>query len=151
MHNKINKGFTLIELLVVISIIGVLVGVLLTNFVGVRERAADTKRKSDLIQLKKALRLYYNDYQGYPIDNGFFDEAGGTFRDANTVYMKVVPEYKVYDASPSGENFILYVTLENTSDSDIQDSESRCRTTMDLVGIDSTEYDAVTDFIVCED
>ncbi len=61
-----NHGFTLIELLIVISIIGILAALLLANFSGVRERARDAKRKSDLSQMKNALRLWYNDYQKYP-------------------------------------------------------------------------------------
>lgn len=60
------QGFTLIELLIVITIIGTLAGLLFTNFSGVRERARDAKRKSDVMQIKNALRLYYNDYQRYP-------------------------------------------------------------------------------------
>ena len=57
------RGFTLIELLIVITIIGTLAGLLFTNFSGARERARDSKRKSDVTQMKNALRLYYNDYQ----------------------------------------------------------------------------------------
>ena len=64
--SKKKSGFTLIELLIVISIIGILAALLLANFSGTRERARDTKRKSDLNQMKNALRLWYNDYQKYP-------------------------------------------------------------------------------------
>lgn len=66
---KKNKGFTLIELLVVIGIIAILTGLGMSNFLGARERARDVKKKSELNQLKNALRLYYNDYQSYPKDD----------------------------------------------------------------------------------
>lgn len=61
-----HTAFTLVELLVVIAIIGVLTAVGLANYVGVRERANDSKKKLELKQMKNALRLYYNDYNTYP-------------------------------------------------------------------------------------
>lgn len=59
-------GFTLIELLVVISIMAGLLAFALPNYLGARERARDTKLKSEMSQVKNALRMYYNDYQKYP-------------------------------------------------------------------------------------
>lgn len=59
-------GFTLIELLVVISIIALIVGISLPNFLGARERSRDAKKKAELNQVKTALRLYYNDFNHYP-------------------------------------------------------------------------------------
>jgi len=52
------KGFTLIELLVVISIIGILATLIFANFAGVRERARDAARKSDINQIQKGLEIY---------------------------------------------------------------------------------------------
>lgn len=65
---SIQKGFTLVELLVVIAIIGILSSVLLANFIGVRERARDATRKSDLKQIQSALELYRSDKGSYPLD-----------------------------------------------------------------------------------
>lgn len=134
-----NKGFTLIELLVVVAIIGVLTAVLLVNLVGIRERGADTKKKSDLNQVKNALRLYYNDYQGYPNASGGVlmgctdgasacAQAGGSnlTNASGTVYMKDVPEYTEYSTDGSNETFYLGVTLENSSDPDIASSHTAC-------------------------
>lgn len=55
-----KKGFTLIELLVVIAIIGVLASVVMVSTGTARSKSLDTQRKSDLIQIKNALELYYS-------------------------------------------------------------------------------------------
>ena len=60
------KGFTLVELLIVIAIIGVLSALLMANFIGVRQRARDAQRKSDLRQMQSALELYRSDLGLYP-------------------------------------------------------------------------------------
>jgi type II secretion system protein G len=60
------KGFTLIELLVVIAIIGLLTTLAVVSFGNARERARDTKRKSDLRQITKALEMYFDDNGVYP-------------------------------------------------------------------------------------
>lgn len=137
--NTNQSGFTLIELLVVIFIIGILAGLLITNFVGVRSRAADTRLKNDLNQMKTALRLYYNDYQRYPSSSigrmlgcGTAGTAicaeGGTFSAGNpsTVYMQELPEAFTYAVGASNESFTISTSLENPSDQDIEASADRC-------------------------
>lgn len=133
-----NKGFTLIELLVVISVIGVLTAFLLPNFVGVRNRASDAKIKNDLAQLKKALRIYYNDYQTYPADNDGGTMMGcgadgdsacsqaGSFDANGVVYMKQLPTLFTYEQTNTGEGFLLSADLDNASDEDIATSQSKC-------------------------
>lgn len=142
----LNKGFTLIELLVVISIIGVLTALLLSNFVGIRGRAKDTKLKGDLEQLKTSMRLYYNDNQQYPASaSNTFSSCGGAacspgdeFNDGagGTVYMKALPEYSEYVQTDSGDGFYAGVVLENASDADITDSAAECG----IVGTANTFY-----------
>ena len=61
-----KKGFTLIELLVVIGIIGILSGLLMANFIGVRQRSRDGTRKSNLSQIQSAVELYRSDQGSYP-------------------------------------------------------------------------------------
>jgi general secretion pathway protein G len=156
---KKNQGFTLVELLVVISVIGILAGLLLTNFVGVRGRAADTKLKNDATQLRSALRLYYNDYQHYPDASGGVlmgcgsagtsaCSAGGEFSSGSTVYMKQLPADFLY-FSEGEEEFVVAVTLDNVSDSDIANSQTKC----DVSGRSyvSGSFVAATDFAACED
>jgi prepilin-type N-terminal cleavage/methylation domain-containing protein len=146
-------GFTLIELLVVIAIIAIIVAFAVTNFLGARERARDVKRKGELRQLKAALRLYYNDYQRYPVaavvggqgvilgcgiegtdpcpggcTTGEFT-AGGTDGCAN-VYMRKLPDEYSYSRNPNSpldtDDFIVRVVLDNASDNDIAASQAKC-------------------------
>jgi prepilin-type N-terminal cleavage/methylation domain-containing protein len=136
---KQQNGFSLVELLVVISIIGTLAALLITNLVGVRGRAADSKIKGDLRQLKTALRLYYNDYQQYPNAQGGAIMGCGTDGDAActpgdefsagagpTIYMQQLPESFTYTVTSDNESFILTTTLTNLSDQDIESSATAC-------------------------
>lgn len=157
MHNS-KKGFTLIELLVVIAIIGLLAGLVLVNVAGIRERARDSQRKSDLNQIKNSLTMYHNDYSDYPLTG-----AGGTLRVCNPAsdigwgsafvcgtmtYMKLLPA----DPSPvnsyhyaqmaNGQDFCLWATLENVSDSEISRSQARCSLCLSV---------GTADYVVCAD
>jgi len=150
--NKFRSfGFTLIELLVVISIIGVLAALIMVNFNAARERARDVQRKSDLDQIKKALRMYYNDNNSYPATGSL--SWGSIFQsaDGNMVYMRVLPhdpswkedgdpDYN-YTQTEGGQDFCLWTTLENKSDGDIAKSKSRCS------GCSVGTYD----YVVCAD
>lgn len=149
-------GFTLIELLIVISIIGILAALVLTNIQGVRERARDARRKSDLNSIKTALRLYYNDFGSFPTStNGQINGCntgsvtcawGSPFASTNT-YMNQLP----LDPSSSASNPITYTyvrltsdsytltaELENGSDPDLSDSQTRCNT------------GTGTEYVICE-
>lgn len=144
-----KKGFSLIELLVVISIIAVITGLSLTNFLGARQRARDTRRKSDLQQLKYALRLYYNDYNKYPAATNNLimgcgasgtsqcpggcsagEFAAGGSGGCSIVYMRKLPTEYTYARHPNKptdtDDFLLSVTLENISDGDSATSQARC-------------------------
>ena len=127
-----RNGFTLIELLVVIGIISMLVGVTIPNFLSARQRANDAKKKSEMQELKNALRLYYNDAASYPETlsscSSAVDFASGLACD--TVYMKKFPSdlgvNTVYYQGDSGNDFCLSTTLDNKSDGDIITSQARC-------------------------
>lgn len=85
-HESKNSGFTLIELLVAIAIIGILSSVVLSSLNSAREKARDTRRKSDLNQIRTALILYNEDYGNYmetgsgcgSNGNGWFSLYNGT-------------------------------------------------------------------------
>jgi len=148
-----KSGFTLIEILVVIAIIASIVAMAIPNYLGARQRASDTKKKSEMVQLKSALRLYYNDFNTYPASfNGGAGKlnyiqgclAGGTGQcpcsssldfasgaACDNVYMKKFPSDLgtgtfYYKQLPSGDDFCLRAVLDNKSDPDIATSQSRC-------------------------
>lgn len=128
-------GFTLIELLIVIVIIGILSTLVIANFVGVRARARDAQRKTDLSQIRTALQLYYSDEGAYPSwTASSYPDCGSAFIGATSqvTYIKKMPcdpkdkltKY-VYTPSPTNcqttdscTGYSLIACLENTSDAD---------------------------------
>lgn len=139
-----KSGFTLVELLVVISIIGILSGFLFINFANVRERSRDSRRKSDLEQVKNSLRLYYNDFQAYPINNGSGQilgcgangtsacEWGGEFATDSVTFMSLpldpinVSPYIYTYQQTNNDTFLLQARMENLADPEIERSQERC-------------------------
>lgn len=142
--HTVSRGFTLIELLIVITIIGTLAGLLFTNFSGARERVRDSKRKSDLTQMKNALRLYYNDYQKYPLEDNTKIAGcgldgisscpwGGTFSAgaASTIYMNQLPTDPLVTqsytyTSINDDSYQLTSLLENAGDDSAAKSQVQC-------------------------
>lgn len=124
-----QDGFTLIELLVVIAIIGILTSVLMVNFIGVRQRARDAQRKSQIKQIQSAFEVYRSDNGQYPCFSG-----GCTESDANTIdnLMSTLGSYLSDDikdplntsscpnylVSSTGSKYTIYAVLENANDAD---------------------------------
>jgi prepilin-type N-terminal cleavage/methylation domain-containing protein len=71
-----NKGFTLIELLVVILIIGILLALIIPNFVLFQERARRSSVKNNMHVVQTALEAYAVDHYGnYPNEDVVWDDA----------------------------------------------------------------------------
>lgn len=148
-----KRGFTLIEILVVIAIIASIIAIAIPNYLSARQRALDIKTKSEMAELKSAMRLYYNDFNSYPLSAnpgkmlgcgadgktlcpctaGGSDFATGAACD--NLYMKQIPSglgssilYNQYPAPPnaSPDDFCLRAVLNNQSDPDIAASQTRC-------------------------
>ena len=129
-NRKSQSAFTLIELLVVISIIGALATIFIANFMGIRERARDSQRKSNLRQIQAALELYRNTQGIYPIPGAYGLYSAANCPDSSLVaggvtYMTKIPcdpmtpyyngsEY--YYTSPGGTSYTLCACLENAND-----------------------------------
>jgi type II secretion system protein G len=66
-----KRGFTIVELLIVIVVIAILAAITIVAYNGVQQRARDSRRKSDLGNIEKALKLY-------AVDNGdyIYKESG---------------------------------------------------------------------------
>jgi prepilin-type N-terminal cleavage/methylation domain-containing protein len=123
-----KKGFTLIELLVTIFVIGFLLTVAFIAFENARSKVRDAKRVANIDQIRKALDLYFNSQEKYPIATSFIElgtenydflcsgVAGGGFKSdisdcgANAVlYIDHVPKAFGVDADcPSGTDAFKY-------------------------------------------
>lgn len=53
---KTDRGFTLIELMVVVAIMGILVSIAITGFLGAQQKAADKAAQSDAVNAAILLR-----------------------------------------------------------------------------------------------
>ncbi len=135
---RARSGFTLIELLVVIAIIGILSAVVLASLNTARMGARDAKRKSDLLQISKALEVYYlatGQYPGETSCDSSLGSSGGActaltgtdWDPASFIHAALVPTYipdlpvdpvnnttyyYTYEPQVSGADYCLRVNLE---------------------------------------
>lgn len=142
-----KKGFTLVELMVVIVIMGVLVSIGTFAFQSSQKKSRDSRRKSDLDQITKALEMYNTDVGNYPAggaaataDAGKIIGCGDTVKVAcnwgegfvNTTkatYMVKLPkdpaENRTYYYERVGNGYRLYARLENIEDTAIPTAGSK--------------------------
>lgn len=127
-------GFTLIEILIVTSMIMLITLLGLVDFGGLRRRARDARRKSDLKQIQKALELY-RARQSPPRYPGSLPVPGNCWTSAgdgtpcppggapNIIYMEKMPGDPIKQPLASYSysqvntlNYLLCACLENASD-----------------------------------
>lgn len=117
-----RKAFTLVELLVVISIIATLTAILLPNFMGARDRATDSQRKQDLVAMKNALRLFYNETQNYPPTG---TNLGTTLAPFMPAVANIGFAYE-YTQTPGGDGFTLSIVTESPNAQENGQSQLNC-------------------------
>jgi prepilin-type N-terminal cleavage/methylation domain-containing protein len=136
-----NSGFTLVELLIVIIVVGILAGTGIYTFKGSQEKARDAQRKTDLQNIKKALLLFFNDKQTFPVGgcigsgcSTLFSYGGATSSDYITDFpvdpINAAP-YR-YGYASDGTCFYLLATLENTKDPQGNMTYTKCGTTLNI-------------------
>lgn len=116
-----RKSFTLIELLVVIAIIGLLSAVVLVSMKGVRERARDSKRLSNMSQLVLALEMFASDNSEY-LNESSSNGNWETSIEDNGVFLEglVIDEYigtYIVDPINDSSNYYAYYLYSNTTGS----------------------------------
>lgn len=74
-----KKGFTLLELLVVIAIIGLLSTLAVIALGSAREKARDSKRLTDIRDVRSGLELYYLENNAYPVSDVVVQLGTGGF------------------------------------------------------------------------
>lgn len=113
MKNIFKQGFTLIELLVVIAIIGILITVGSVSYQRAVRLSRDSKRKTDLEQIRQALETYRS-------ENGTYPSADTWEVDLEAGYITALPEDTTnpYTYTPGGTSttYSLCATLESTTD-----------------------------------
>jgi len=129
-----RPGFTLIELLVVIAIIGILASFAIASFTSAQAKGRDSRRKSDLDAIKKALELVKTDSTGdswYPncttgLPACTLESASSTSPNLSATYIKSIPKdptgtYYLYipngcTGSSTCSGYSLTACLENAND-----------------------------------
>lgn len=112
MINILKRGFTLIELLVVITIISILVTVGSVSYQRAVRLSRDSKRKTDLEQIRQALETYRSENGVYPASDSWQDtlEAG---------YVTVIPSDPTnpytYTVGGDSTTYNLCATLESVT------------------------------------
>lgn len=121
-----RKGFTLIELLVVIAIIALLSTLAVLALNNARRDARDSKRQADLRTVESALALHANNASTYPVGGTTWTVLETTL--APFLASSQLPEDPtgtgaqryMYCADATGSKYMLAVTLEDTTNTDIE-------------------------------
>ena len=127
---RASKGFTLIELLVVIAIIGILSSVVLASLNSARVKARDVRRLSDIDSLKKALALYSNDNNAYPVSVATTTLTGSDSVSTALIGGSYIPTMPLdpqtptfdypYSTNASGNTFTLGFCAEAANNGHVQ-------------------------------
>ena len=112
-----QKAFTLVELLVVVAIIGLLSTLSVVALNSARAKARDSRRLSDIKQLRTALDMYYDSAGTYPDSL----TSGSPLSYGGMIFLAKVPDDPLssqnynYTKTEGGQNYTIDFTLETKS------------------------------------
>ncbi len=115
--NKKRSGFTLIELLAVVTIMSILFAIGLVTYTNAARNARNSRRRTDVTNIRQALVLYRSDNGVYP-ENTDLLSTTGYWSDAAIPTDPSTGAAYTYTPSPGGcstscTGFQLEATLEN--------------------------------------
>lgn len=96
---KNRTGFSLVELLITVSIISILIAIGVASYATINRQSRDTKRKSDVEQIRSALEMYRADTGSYPsagsgswvVTSSTADALVGLTPDLVATYLSAIP------------------------------------------------------------
>jgi type II secretion system protein G len=94
-----QRGFTIVELLIVIVVIGILAAITIVAYNGIQKRASDTRRRSDIEIITKALEMYYIDVGRYPAGSGSTTINASWSTTADASWQNLINALKPYVAT----------------------------------------------------
>lgn len=115
-----QTAFTIVELLIVIVVIAILAAISVVAYNGIQQRANDSRRTSDIGQVKKVLEIYKADTGSYPAVCSGGDNAGCNLNDVASVlvpaYTSSIPRdpnnpssYYHYVKGTGTESYAIYI------------------------------------------
>jgi type II secretory pathway pseudopilin PulG len=122
----LTSAFTLIEVLMVVGIISLLIIIAVWAFRTQLSKGYDSRRKTDIYQIKIAAEEYEKDHNCYPA----FISCQGEYADDLKPYIPIIPcdprtkQSYVYTPDSSSicpKYFWIFTTLENKADPKIDD------------------------------
>lgn len=147
-----KQGFTLIEIIIVVAILAILTLASIASLIKNRDKADDSKIKSDLSKLKIAFEDYYGDYNCYP-PTSFFDDQGDCSSSQLSPYMNQLvcdpnsnlPYTYQTDGSDCPQWFKVYSNLTQTTDSAVIPTPVTVDSSVYNYGVSSTNVSVYAD------
>ncbi len=127
---KTTKGVTLIEIVVVVAIVAILSLLFLMGYLLQLQKGRDAKRKADLMEIKRGMEDYFNDYGCYPKGSDL-QNLTKCNTEAFKPWLRTVlcdPFYRTpylikVEDSECPRWFAIYTNLEYTNDPQLETNE----------------------------